>query len=156
MSPKCNSTSFLFPPRRPPHLIHPDLHRTISQLVPYFPPSPPSHSTLSLVSPPPLLFSHPYRNSVSIPSSCTPSHKLSLKRSQWLPGRGKRMAETDREKMGERRRISPTGVQSGGFRRKGKEWRSGRIRIGAALAHGRACWELESCPSSSGSKLSYV
>lgn len=35
------------------------------------------------------------------------------------------MAENDREKMGERRRISPTGVQIGGFRREGKEWRSG-------------------------------
>lgn len=29
----------------------------------------------------------------------------------------------------------------------------GRIRIGAALAHSKACWELESCPSSPGSKL---
>lgn len=35
------------------------------------------------------------------------------------------MAGNDREKMGERRRISPTGVQIGGFRREGKEWRSG-------------------------------
>ena len=74
---------------------------------------------------PPLFSLHPYRNSVSIPSSCTPSHKPSLKRSQWLPGRGKRMAENDREKNGRRRKISPIGVQIGGFRREGKEWRSG-------------------------------
>lgn len=39
---------------------------------------------------------------------------------------------------------------------KGRSGEVGRIRFGAALAHGRACWELESCPSSSGSKLSYV
>lgn len=39
---------------------------------------------------------------------------------------------------------------------KGRSGEVGRIRIGAALAHSKACWELESCLSSPGSKLRRV
>lgn len=156
MSPKSNSTSFLFSHRRPTHPIHPDLRRTISQLVPYFLPSP----RLSQLSP--SYLHHPFSPCTLTVTQCrSPPRALRVTSRRLNGASGSREEEKGwrkmtGKKMGEDEKFHRLEFRLEDSEEKGRSGEVGRIKIGAALAHSRACWELESCPSSPGSKLRRV